>query len=274
MSMMAELRFEALCSILENYLWGVPEMNSIIEKIKFDEKGLIPVATQDSRSGEVLILAFMNREALLKTLETGKVHYWSRSRNKLWLKGETSGNFQYVKSIYINCEDNSLLIKVEQVGNACHTGHYSCYFREVKDGDFVEIESRGFGTEDTEKNNDASSEPECMGGKTAYEKVTVNANNGEIESGYGILKELYEVISDRKKNPKEGSYTNYLFDKGIDKICKKIGEEAAEVIIAAKNNAPGEIIYEIADLYYHLFVLMVHSGVKPEDIYNELKKRR
>lgn len=220
-------------------------MNELMEKIKFDDNGLIPAVTQDYKSCEVLILAFMNREALSKTIETGKVHYFSRSRKKMWLKGETSGNFQLVKSILVNCEDNSLLIKVEQVGKACHTGHYSCYFREAVKDELKEIKA----------NKEIS-------------------NENTIEDKLSILRELYNVISDRKANPKEGSYTNYLFEKGIDKICKKIGEEAAEVIIASKNNSPSEIRYEIADLYYHLYVLMVDRGIKPEDIYDELRKRR
>ncbi len=220
-------------------------MNDLIKKIKFDDNGLIPVVSQDYKSGDVLILAFMNREAFAKTVETRKVHYFSRSRGKLWLKGETSGNFQLVKSILVNCEDNSLLIKVQQIGNACHTGHHSCYFREVVRDNFVEIVEN---KENRSKNSD--------------------------EENMLVLRELYHVISDRKVNPKEGSYTNYLFEKGIDKICKKIGEEASEVIIASKNNSPEEIKYEIADLYYHLYVLMVERGIKPEDIYDELRKRR
>ncbi|HHW00154.1 MAG TPA: bifunctional phosphoribosyl-AMP cyclohydrolase/phosphoribosyl-ATP diphosphatase HisIE [Clostridiaceae bacterium] len=219
-------------------------MNSILMEVKFDEKGLIPVVTKDVNSGEVLMLAYMNREALKKTLETGRVHYWSRSRNKLWLKGETSGNYQLVKSIRVDCDGDALLIMVEQKGVACHTGHYSCFYRELD----------GEGIKEVEDN--------------------ISGELVESKDKSAILRELYDVIVDRKKHPKEGSYTNYLFEKGLDKILKKVGEESAEVIIAAKNKSFEEIRYEIADLLYHLFVLMVERGLKPDDIYDELRKRR
>ncbi|MFZ5989870.1 MAG: bifunctional phosphoribosyl-AMP cyclohydrolase/phosphoribosyl-ATP diphosphatase HisIE [Bacillota bacterium] len=212
--------------------------------LKFDNNGLIPVVTQDYKTNEVLMMAYMNEEAFKKSLETGKVHYFSRSRNKLWLKGETSGHFQNIKSINIDCDGDTLLIKVEQVEAACHTGHYSCFYRELSKEGVEETSHKVF------------DESKVYGDKSR------------------VLQEVYDVIVDRTINPKEGSYTNYLFDKGIDKILKKVGEETAEVIIAAKNNDKGEIIYEISDLFYHLFVLMVERGVKLDDIYEELKKRR
>ncbi|HOA96375.1 bifunctional phosphoribosyl-AMP cyclohydrolase/phosphoribosyl-ATP diphosphatase HisIE [Acetivibrio saccincola] len=218
-------------------------MSEILNSIKFDDRGLIPVIAQDHSTNEVLMMAYMNKEALEKSLETGKVHYFSRSRNKLWQKGETSGHYQYIKSIKVDCDGDALLIKVEQVEGACHTGHFSCFYREISDEGLKETQKKVF-------------------------------DEKEVYDGSKVLKEVYDVIVDRTINPKEGSYTNYLFEKGLDKILKKVGEEASEVIIAAKNKDKGEIVYEISDLFYHLFVLMVERGVKLEDIYNELKKRR
>jgi phosphoribosyl-ATP pyrophosphohydrolase/phosphoribosyl-AMP cyclohydrolase len=208
-------------------------MNSLIKELNYGDNGLIPVIVQHFESGTVLMMAYMNKEALEKSLETGRAHYWSRSRNKLWQKGETSGHFQYIKSISVDCDLDTLLIKVDQKEAACHTGHYSCFYRNLE-GDCIE----------------------------------------EYENKAKILKELYDVISDRVVNVKEGSYTNYLLEKGIDKILKKVGEEAAEVIIAAKNNSKEEIRYEIADLIYHLTVLIVERGLTLDDIYDELRGRR
>lgn len=219
-------------------------MEELLIQLKFDDKGLIPVVTQDYKTNEVLMMAYMNGEALKKSFETGKVHYFSRSRNKLWLKGETSGHFQNIKSINIDCDGDTLLIKVEQVEAACHTGHYSCFYREISGEGLKETSDKVF------------DEQKAYGEKSK------------------ILQEVYDVIVDRTINPKEGSYTNYLFEKGIDKMLKKVGEETAEVIIAAKNDDKGEITYEISDLFYHIFVLMVERGVKLDDIYEELKKRR
>ena len=195
-------------------------------EIKYNKDGLVPAIAQDVSTGEVLMLAYMNEEAVRLTLESRIAHYYSRSRKSLWKKGETSGNFQEVKGFYYDCDGDTILLKVNQVGVACHTGSYSCFFNEV------------------------------LGAKNSSD----------------TLPELYKVILDRKINPKEGSYTNYLFEKGIDKILKKIGEESAEVIIGAKNNR-GELVYESSDLIYHLLVLLVNEGVTLDDIYNELDKR-
>lgn len=193
--------------------------------------GLIPVVVQDYKTSQVLMLAYMNQEAYETTLLTGRMTYYSRSRQELWVKGLTSGHFQYVKELSADCDRDTLLAKVSQIGNACHTGSYSCFFDEI-------------------------AKKSC---KTVNPLV--------------VLQQEYKTILDRKENPKEGSYTNYLFEKGIDKILKKVGEEAAEIIIAAKNPEPEEIKYEIADFLYHVMVLMVEKGVSWEDITREISNR-
>lgn len=215
-------------------------MNSL-ENIKFNQDGLIPAIAQDEQTKEVVMMAYMNEEALNKTLETGMAHYWSRSRQKLWFKGETSGNYQYIKSISLDCDSDTILLKIEQKGAACHTGSFSCFFNKIK--------------ESQNENSGVTSD------YVYFNKVK-------------ILKELYELVSKRKEEPVEGSYTNYLFEKGIDKILKKVGEETAEVIIAAKNASKEELRYETADLFYHLIVLMVQNGLKLEDIFEELENRK
>lgn len=198
---------------------------------KLNSDGLIPVIVQDYKTNEVLMLAYMNEEAYDKTLRTGQMTYFSRSRQSLWLKGETSGHFQYVKSLSYDCDADTLLAKVEQIGAACHTGAYSCFFNDILTYDFEE------------------------------------------KSPLSVLSDVYNVIVDRKKNPKEGSYTNYLFDKGIDKILKKVGEESTEIVIAAKNPNPNEIKYEISDFLYHVMVLMVEKGVTWDEVMTELSNR-
>lgn len=215
----------------------------MINDINFDEKGLIPAIIQDCNNGQVLMLAYMNAESLNKTVETGKTWFYSRSRQKLWMKGEESGHVQEVKEIRYDCDQDTLLIMVEQTGPACHTGHLSCFYRDL-DGE--------------EKN-----EPIFDTGKVY-----------DAKEGPGILYELYDIIMDRQKKMPEGSYTTYLFDKGIDKILKKVGEENAEVIIAAKNRVKSEVVYETSDLIYHLLVLLVEQGVELSDIFAELRSRR
>ena len=207
-----------------------------IKEIRFDEKGLIPVVVQEASTNNVLMLAYMNEESLNLTLKTGKATYFSRSRQKLWVKGETSGNFQEVVDLFVDCDGDSILLKVNQNGNACHTNNHSCFFRQVIDGKLYEI--------DTDKKNTAK-----------------------------ILSDLYDIVINREKTPVEGSYTNYLLDKGIDKILKKVGEESSEVIIAAKNFEKDEVIYETADLMYHLTVALAKEGVKWEDVFEELISR-
>ena len=232
-------------------------MLNMIKDLKFNESGLIPAITQDYRTDEVLMLAWMSAESLQKTLETGKVHYFSRSRQSLWLKGETSGHFQFVKSISFDCDGDTILLKVEQVGAACHTGHRSCFFRKFEP-DSLKAEEHG---------NDNGT-VELKAGAPADDNTSI-----EI-AGSVVLKQVFDVISDRVVHPKEGSYTNYLFDKGLDKILKKIGEESSEVIIAAKNGKKDEIKAEVSDLLYHVMVLLVERGMTLEDIYEELKGRR
>ncbi len=215
----------------------------MIENIKFDEKGLVPAIIQDNKSGQVLMMAYMNRESLSKTMETGRTWFYSRSRQQLWMKGEESGHIQELKQIFYDCDQDTLLIKVEQTGVACHTGHYSCFYRDIEGNEI---------------------EPTLIDVEKIYDSV----------QGPGILYELYDIISDRKEKMPEGSYTSYLFDKGLDKILKKVGEENAEVIIAAKNREKSEVVYEVSDLIYHLLVLLVEQGVELGDIFAELKSRR
>lgn len=200
-------------------------------QFKTNDQGLIPVIAQDCKTQEVLMMAYMNEEAFYHTLKTGRMTYYSRSRKSLWVKGETSGHYQYVKSLTIDCDCDTILAKVEQVGAACHTGNPTCFFQSLT-------------------------------GESAGEKNPLR-----------IFETVYDTIADRKENPKEGSYTNYLFEKGLDKILKKVGEEATEIVIAAKNPNPEEIKYEIADFLYHVMVLMVEKGVDWEQIVQELSER-
>jgi phosphoribosyl-AMP cyclohydrolase / phosphoribosyl-ATP pyrophosphohydrolase len=202
-----------------------------IEEIKFDEKGLVPAVVQDVYSGKVLMLAYMNKESLRKTIETKTTWFFSRSRNSLWNKGETSGNRQFVKRISYDCDGDSLLVEVEQVGNACHTGEESCFFQEI------------------------------------------SIDNEKLLFNRDIIQYVYHFIVNRRNNPKEGSYTNYLFREGLDKILKKIGEESSEVIIGAKNRNKEELVNELADLVYHSLVLMVEQGVTIEDVKKVMMER-
>lgn len=198
---------------------------------KTNEDNMIPVIVQDYKTDKVLMLAYMNEEAFNNTIATGKMTYYSRSREELWVKGETSGHYQYVKELYMDCDVDTMLAKVRQVGVPCHTGADTCFFNELV--------------------------------KKEYD----NTNPMKV------FEDVFNVILDRKENPKEGSYTNYLFDKGIDKILKKVGEEATEIVIAAKNPDPQEIKYEISDFLYHVMVLMAERGVSWKEITKELARR-
>ena len=199
-----------------------------IDELKFDEKGLIPAIVVDADSKKVLTLAYMNKESLKISMEKGLTCFYSRSRQELWLKGETSGNFQHIVSITADCDKDALTVVVKKDGPACHTGNDTCFFNEVWQSD----ELSEFSTEG-----------------------------------------LYELLEGRKKDLPEGSYTTYLFQKGIDKILKKVGEECTEVIIAGKANDKAETVYEVADLMYHVMVMMVEMGISVNDIKNELASR-
>ena len=199
-----------------------------VEELKFDEKGLIPAIVVDIVTGNVLTLAYMNKESLQITMEKGLTCFWSRSRNELWLKGETSGNYQHVVSITADCDKDALVVKVEKDGPACHTGEDSCFFNPV----YLHEEKHDFS-----------------------------------------LRGLYELLVERKKEKPQGSYTTYLFEKGLDKILKKIGEETTEVIIAANAQDKKETIYEIADLAYNVLVMMVENGISLDEVRNELCSR-
>ena len=199
-----------------------------VDDLKFDEKGLIPAVVVDAWSGRVLTLAYMNRESLQISMEKGLTCFWSRSRQELWLKGQTSGNYQHIVSITADCDRDALIVKVEKDGPACHKGTESCFNDLVWESD---------------------------------------------ERHEFTLEGLMNLIQGRKTEKKEGSYTTYLFEKGLDKILKKVGEESTEVIIAAKDKDTKETIYEIADLTYHVMVLMIEAGISLEDIHRELASR-
>ena len=199
-------------------------MNDILQKAKFGADGLIPAVVQDARTREVLTVAYMNREALQRTVERRETWFWSRSRKELWHKGETSGNLQTVVNVHLDCDEDAVLVEVEPKGPACHTGAYSCF---------------------------------------------------GVEPGIeGVLADLYKLIEQRKQLRPEGSYTTYLFNSGLDKILKKVGEEATETVVAAKNPDAGRLTSETADLLYHVIVLLVERGVELEDVIRELNERR
>ena len=201
------------------------------EDLKKNSDGMVPVVVQDYRTDAVLMVAYFTESSFYKTIETGKMTYFSRSRNELWLKGETSGHFQYVKQLIADCDKDTILAKVKQVGAACHTGSYSCFFNEITGKNYKE-------------------------------------NNPQK-----VLDQVFDVIKDRKVNPRVGSYTNYLYEKGLDKILKKVGEESTEMVIAAKNTNSNELVYEMADFLYHMMVLMSEKNISWEEITDELARR-
>lgn len=210
----------------------------LLKEVKYDAQGLVCCVVQDYHAKKVRMVAYMNEEALKKTLETGEVYYYSRSRQELWHKGETSGNFQYLKGMSIDCDGDALLLQIEQVGGiSCHTGQATCFYRDLT------------------------------------ENVEMTINRAKIKEGNNFLTNLYATIMDRKKNPVEGSYTNYLIDKGMNKILKKVGEEATEVIIAAKDKSKKDTIFEIADVMYHMSVMMAELDITWDEVEDELSKR-
>ena len=212
--------------------------NEFLNEVKYDENGLVVCVIQDYHAKKIRMVAYMNEEALKRTLDTGEMTYYSRSRQKLWVKGEESGHFQYLKGASIDCDGDALLFQVEQKdGISCHTGNATCFYRDLEENNLIVLNR---------------------------EKVKVSDNE---------LSNLEATIKDRIKNPVEGSYTNYLIDKGENKILKKVGEEASEVIIASKDGKKQEIVGEIADLIYHLSVEMAVKDVSWDDVFEELKKR-
>lgn len=222
--------FKNICTLEGIKMTSFESMMDFSE-FKLNSDGLLPVIVQDYKTNEVLMMAYMNEEAFEHTVKSGRMTYYSRSRKEQWVKGETSGHYQYVKTLTIDCDKDTLLAKVEQVGAACHTGNRTCFFQSVVGSDY------------------------------------------DAKNPLQVFESVYETILDRKQNPKEGSYTNYLFDKGIDKILKKVGEEATEIVIAAKNPNPEEIKYEMSDFLYHAMVLMVERGITWDDITSELADR-
>lgn len=223
-------RFKKICT---NEGIKMTSFESIMDfaEFKLNQDGLLPVVVQDYKTNEVLMMAYMNEEAFEHTIKTGKMTYYSRSRKTLWIKGETSGHYQFVKMLTVDCDKDTLLAKVEQIGAACHTGNKTCFFQTIVGSDY------------------------------------------DAKNPLQVFEAVYKTIVDRRQNPKEGSYTNYLFEKGIDKILKKVGEEATEIVIAAKNPNTEEIKYEISDFMYHIMVLMVERGITWEDITKELADR-
>jgi len=248
--LLADANVSAIALIYENETAALPNIHAMkaaletdsvkfnlfrsslpFSSFKLNEDGLIPVIVQDFRTAEILMMAYMNEEAYEQTLREGMMTYWSRSRQELWRKGDTSGHYQYVKSLDIDCDRDTILAKVEQIGAACHTGHRSCF----------------------------------------YTNLASKAYDGR--NPMTVFEDVMATILERKENPKEGSYTNYLFDQGIDKILKKVGEEAAEIIIAAKNPDSDEVKYEICDFLYHMMVLMAEREASWKDITKELAER-
>ena len=208
------------------------ESSMSFDEFKLNSDGMLTVVTQDYKTNEVLMVAYMTKEAFETPIETRIMTYYTRSRKELWTKGDTSGHYQYVKSLTIDCDKDTLLAKVEQVGNACHTGSYSCFFTDLVKKEYKD------------------------------------------DNPMEVFQSVYDVIMDRKKHPKEGSYTNYLFEKGIDKILKKVGEEATEIVIAAKNPDVEEMKYEISDFLYHLMVLMAERDMTWDEVTRELIERK
>ena len=205
-------------------------------QIRFDEQGLVPAVVQDWRDGTVLMVGFMNREALTHTAMTKHVHFWSRSRKKLWEKGETSGHFLLVKDLFVDCDGDTVLVKAEPVGPTCHTGSQSCFFSPI-------------------------GEAETMDGVSS---------SGAIG---GIFERISRTIADRKEHPKSGSYVSSLFEGGQDRILKKIAEETGEVMLGSKNDKREEIIHEMADLFFHALVVLGYHGIPVQDVYQELASR-
>lgn len=212
--------------------------------LRYDADGLIPTIAQDAENGQVLMHAYMNAEAVIRTLETGLAHYYSRSRQRLWRKGEESGHVQRVRAVLYDCDEDTLLLRVDQTVAACHTGNRSCFYREFP-----------------------------LAGATLTAAPNRRFDAAATYSGLGILADVYGVILDRKVRPPEGSYVASLFAKGRDQILGKIQEESAEVLTASKDGDRGQLVYEMADLWFHTLVLLAEHDIRPEEIAGELGRR-
>ncbi len=210
-----------------------------VQSIQFAENGLLPAVVQDWLDGTLLMVGYMNQEALSATKQTQRVHFWSRSRKQLWKKGETSGHELIVKKLFIDCDQDTVLVKAEPIGPTCHTGNRSCFFTEITSDDSEEITDR----------------------------PPTNLAWG------GILEQIYETVLERKLNPQESSYVSKLLQGGADRILKKVVEEAGEVVLAAKNEEKAEIVYEVADLWFHTIVMLGQAEIPPREIFHELGKR-
>ncbi|MBU0899748.1 bifunctional phosphoribosyl-AMP cyclohydrolase/phosphoribosyl-ATP diphosphatase HisIE [bacterium] len=235
-----------------------------IENLKYNEQGLIPAIIQDYLSKEVLMLAYMNKESLQKTVESKKTCFFSRSRGKFWTKGETSGHYQEIKDITYDCDKDTLLIKVKQDGVACHTGEYSCFYTSLE-GEYTKKEPLAESIIDEVYREEKE---ECRGQK----RDSKSLEESILEES--IIDEVYRVIEERKNNFSPGSYVSSLIKKGEDEVLKKIIEEAGEVVIDGKKKDKEKIIMEVADLWFHLLVLLNINHITPSDIYLELKRRR
>ena len=220
------------------------------DTFRFDADGLVAAVAQDAGTGEVLMVAHMNREALRRTLETGQAWYWSRSRNRLWRKGESSGHTQRITAVRADCDGDVVLLRVEQTGPACHTGHRSCFYREV-----------------VQRNGEAAIGPE-------HGASTEDGPPGDERAGAGVVQEIAAVLADRLARPREGSYTTRLFGEGLARINEKIMEEAAEVTRAARKETRERVVEETADLWFHSLALLVFLGVRPDAVFAELANRR
>ncbi len=219
--------------------------DELVAAIKWDRDGLVPAIVQDASSRLVLMMAYMNEESLRRSLESGDTWFWSRSRHEFWHKGGTSGNTQRITSLYYDCDGDTLLVGVEANGPACHTGRISCFYNEVNEVD----------------------------NKPTFESSDNQASSAASTDRFAILAELEQMIAERDVERPEGAYTTYLFEKGIDKILKKVGEETAETIIAAKNGDNDELRYEVSDLIYHLLVLLQERKLPLDDVLAELDRR-
>ncbi len=223
------------------------------DEVVFDAAGLVTVVAQDASTGAVLMVAYMNREALQRTLATGEAWYWSRSRRRLWRKGEASGHTQHVRAVRLDCDGDAVVLTVDQTGPACHTGHATCFYRSVTlDGARIRAEAQ-------------------PAGPVASPGAAARTARGAASA---VLDELISVLEERVRAPRAGSYTSALLTEGLARLNEKVMEEAAEVIRAARKETPARLVEEAADLWYHTLVLLVHQGVDPARVFDELAKRR